>query len=133
MLAHEWGHAIQTRANFQGLTVTQEIQADCFAGAWAADVAAGHSSFKAETNDLDAALAGFLTLRDEPGTDKTNPAAHGSGFDRVSSFQTGFDGGPESARDRADPRRDATSPRVQRVTDLDRTPHRRPPLGHRSR
>ncbi|WP_327098978.1 neutral zinc metallopeptidase [Nocardia vinacea] len=102
VLAHEWGHAIQTRANFQGLTVTKEIQADCFAGAWAADIGAGHSSFKAGTNDLDAALAGFLTLRDEPGTDKTNPAAHGSGFDRVNSFQTGFDGGPETCRDYKD-------------------------------
>jgi predicted metalloprotease len=36
VLAHEWGHAIQARANFSGETVTKEIQADCFAGAWAA-------------------------------------------------------------------------------------------------
>ncbi|MGW4246251.1 neutral zinc metallopeptidase [Nocardia sp. NPDC004722] len=102
VLAHEWGHAIQARAKFTGITVTKEIQADCFAGAWAADVAAGHSSFHATANDLDNALAGFLSLRDEPGTDKTSASAHGSGFDRVNSFQTGFDGGPTACKDYRD-------------------------------
>lgn len=33
VMAHEWGHAVQTRSNFTGRTVTQELQADCFAGA----------------------------------------------------------------------------------------------------
>ncbi|MGV9664211.1 neutral zinc metallopeptidase [Nocardia niigatensis] len=102
VLAHEWGHAVQARAGFHGLTVTKEIQADCFAGAWAADVAAGHSSFHATASDLDSALAGFLSLRDEPGTDKTSGSAHGSGFDRVSSFQTGFDNGPGACKDYRD-------------------------------
>jgi predicted metalloprotease len=35
VLAHEWGHAIQGRSNFTARTVTKELQADCFAGAWA--------------------------------------------------------------------------------------------------
>ncbi|MFE3188373.1 neutral zinc metallopeptidase [Nocardia sp. NPDC059240] len=98
VLAHEWGHAIQARAQFSGITVTKEIQADCFAGAWVADVAAGHSSFTVSAGDIDQALAGFLSLRDEPGTDKTDASAHGSGFDRVNSFQTGFDGGPTACK-----------------------------------
>jgi predicted metalloprotease len=34
-LAHEWGHAIQGRSNFTARTVTKDLQADCFAGAWA--------------------------------------------------------------------------------------------------
>lgn len=92
VLAHEWGHAIQARANFQGPTVLKEIQADCFAGAWAAHAAKGNT-FKPTNDDLDSALAGFLFLRDEPGTEKRDPQAHGSGFDRVNSFRTGFDNG----------------------------------------
>jgi predicted metalloprotease len=97
VLAHEWGHAIQARANFQGPTVVKEIQADCFAGAWAAH-ASKSGAFKASDDDLDNALAGFLFLRDEPGTEKRDPQAHGSGFDRVNSFRTGFDNGTGSCK-----------------------------------
>jgi predicted metalloprotease len=97
VLAHEWGHAIQARANFQGPTVVKEIQADCFAGAWAAH-AAKSDAFKPSADDLDNALAGFLFLRDEPGTEKRDPQAHGSGFDRVNSFQNGFDNGPTACK-----------------------------------
>jgi predicted metalloprotease len=97
VLAHEWGHAIQARANFTGETVTKEIQADCFAGAWAAHAAKG-DTFKPSADDLDGALAGFLFLRDEPGTQKHDPRAHGSGFDRVNSFRTGFDNGPQACK-----------------------------------
>jgi len=97
VLAHEWGHAIQARANFQGPTVVKEIQADCFAGAWAAH-ASKSGAFKASDDDLDNALAGFLFLRDEPGTEKRDPQAHGSGFDRVNSFRTGFDNGTSACK-----------------------------------
>ncbi|MUL75974.1 neutral zinc metallopeptidase [Mycolicibacterium sp. CBMA 226] len=93
VLAHEWGHAIQARANFQGETVTKEIQADCFAGAWAAHA---KDTFNPSADDMDNALAGFLFLRDEPGTAKHDLSAHGSGFDRVNSFRTGFDKGPKA-------------------------------------
>lgn len=96
VLAHEWGHAIQARANFQGETVTKEIQADCFAGAWTAHA---KDTFRPNANDLDRALAGFLFLRDEPGTAKHDLSAHGSGFDRVNSFRTGFDKGPQACAD----------------------------------
>ena len=41
VFAHEFGHAIQTRAGVEGDTIMTELQADCFAGAWTADVAAG--------------------------------------------------------------------------------------------
>lgn len=101
VLAHEWGHAIQARANFTGQTVTKEIQADCFAGAWAARAAKG-DIFKPTANDLDRALAGFLFLRDEPGTAKADPRAHGSGFDRVNSFRTGFDNGTGACKNYRD-------------------------------
>lgn len=96
VLAHEWGHAIQARANFEGATVTKEIQADCFAGAWTAH--AKSDTFKPTDDELDRALAGFLFLRDEPGTEKADPSAHGSGFDRVNSFRTGFDKGVQACK-----------------------------------
>jgi hypothetical protein len=41
VLAHEWGHAIQARINFQSETLTEDIQTGCFAEAWAAHAAKG--------------------------------------------------------------------------------------------
>jgi predicted metalloprotease len=91
VFAHEWGHAIQQRAGVTGPTILLEQQADCFAGAWVASVANGHSSrFTLTLPDLDAALAGYLQLRDSPETLSVDPQAHGTGFDRVAAFQEGF-------------------------------------------
>ena len=97
VLAHEWGHAIQARSNFTARTVTSELQADCFAGSWAKH-ATDSGAFTADSAQLDAALAGILQLRDTPGTSKVEPNAHGSGFDRVSAFQDGFDNGNKKCK-----------------------------------
>jgi predicted metalloprotease len=97
VVAHEWGHAIQTRAGIQGPTVFMEQQADCFAGAWVADVRKdGDRSFQVDGNSLDLALAGFLELRDAPGSAATDPSAHGTAFDRIRAFQEGIDGGAKA-------------------------------------
>ena len=101
VLAHEWGHAIQGRTNFTARTVTKELQADCFAGGWAKH-AKDDGVFPVTAADLDSALAGILDLRDSPGTSKIDPNAHGSGFDRVSAFQDGFDNGPDKCKDYRD-------------------------------
>ena len=101
VLAHEWGHAIQGRSNFTARTVTKELQADCFAGAWSKH-AKDDGVFKVTAADLDTALAGILDLRDTPGTSNIDPNAHGSGFDRVSAFQDGFDNGAEKCKDYRD-------------------------------
>ncbi len=96
VIAHEWGHAVQARAGADvgRPTVTLELQADCFAGAWAARAAAGDSPrFRVDAEDLDRALAGVLSLKDAPGALSTDPNAHGSGFDRVGAFQDGFEDG----------------------------------------
>lgn len=95
VMAHEIGHAVQTRISFPAQqTVTKEEQADCFAGAWTASVANGHSkNFNVTLNDLDGAVAGFLELRDQPGSSGTAAGAHGSAFDRIGSFQEGFENG----------------------------------------
>lgn len=104
VFAHEFGHAIQTRAGSLDVpTVVAELQADCFAGAWTADVAAGHSDFfEVTVADLDKTVAGFLTLRDGVGTPAQDPTAHGTGFDRIGSFSEGYEGGLEACAEYPD-------------------------------
>jgi predicted metalloprotease len=100
VFAHEFGHAIQERAQVAGATVMTELQADCFAGAWTADVEAGNSDYFALTlEDLDKAVSGFLTLRDGVGTSAQDPAAHGTGFDRIGAFSEGYEQGLEHCAD----------------------------------
>lgn len=93
VMAHEYAHAIQSRAGVSGETVTLELQADCFAGAWVADVSGRIDAFDATGEQLDDAIGGFLELRDRVGVGAADPQAHGSAFDRVSAFQDGFDAG----------------------------------------
>ncbi|MET0628073.1 MAG: neutral zinc metallopeptidase [Acidimicrobiia bacterium] len=94
VLAHEWGHAIQARVGFDTYqSIYLEQQADCFAGSWAAHVASGDSSLSMSADDLDRALAGMLQLSDPVGIDASQDGAHGNGFDRVSAFQDGVEGG----------------------------------------
>ena len=96
VMAHEFGHAIQERAEVLGDTIMTELQADCFAGAWTADVADGGAEyFEVRSEDLDKAIAGFLELRDGVGTDAADPLAHGTGFDRIGAFTDGFEQGLE--------------------------------------
>lgn len=101
VLAHEWGHAMQQRSGFfdqNQLTVSSELQADCFAGGWSRH-AMDEGVFDVNSADLDSALAGILDLRDTPGTSAQDPSAHGSGFDRVSAFQNGYDNGVQKCKD----------------------------------
>ncbi|WP_308121065.1 neutral zinc metallopeptidase [Paractinoplanes bogorensis] len=96
VMAHEYGHAIQARIGPSNQpTVVLEQQADCYAGAWLADVLAGRSTaFKNVTPaQLDDAVAGVLTLRDQPGTPATSEGAHGNAFDRIRALQDGVDEG----------------------------------------
>ena len=103
VMAHEYGHAIQERAQLFGLTITAEQQADCWAGSWTKWVADGFASnFSVTLADLDSALAGFLQLRDALGTPATDPLAHGSAFDRIGAFQDGFLNGAEECAGYAD-------------------------------
>ncbi|GAA3348421.1 hypothetical protein GCM10020358_66870 [Amorphoplanes nipponensis] len=96
VMAHEYGHAIQARLRATDQpTVVLEQQADCFAGAWTADVLAGRSAaFTGVTPaQLDNTVAGMLLLRDEPGTAAQNPQAHGNAFDRIRALQDGVEKG----------------------------------------
>ncbi len=96
VMAHEFAHAIQARARVHGTAVTLELQADCFAGAWVADVDNRLAVFATSGDSLDQAIGGFLELRDTLGVTAQDPNAHGTGFDRVSAFQDGFDTGNDA-------------------------------------
>lgn len=97
VLAHEWGHAIQDRSGNAGQQVVyKELQADCFAGSWVKRVADGDArGVKLKGGNLDRALAAMLQFRDPTGSSKEDASAHGSGFDRVTAFQQGYDEGAE--------------------------------------
>jgi predicted metalloprotease len=106
ILAHEYGHAIQNRAELPELdnTLVSEQQADCFAGVYLRWVAEDHSPrFTLSTGDrpfgLNYLLAGILALRDPlstPGNLALIPNPHGSGLDRVGALQVGFEQGTDS-------------------------------------
>ena len=96
VMSHEFAHAVQARADVDGDTVTLELQADCFAGAWVADASDRIAVFDVDGDSLDQAIGGFLELRDSVGVGARDPQAHGSGFDRVSAFQEGYEDGNEA-------------------------------------
>jgi predicted metalloprotease len=95
VLAHEWGHAVQKRTKSPSdKTIVVETQADCYAGAFTTyALKGGAPHFEISRADLDRALSGFLLFRDPLGSAATDRQAHGSGFDRISAFQDGFEKG----------------------------------------
>jgi predicted metalloprotease len=109
VMAHEFGHAVQDRADATDRSIDLELQADCFAGAWAGWVRDGHSSaFSEDDIDLDRAVAGIVEVRDPAGTDPGEVGAHGSGFDRVGAFQDGYENGSPTCTPYADENVDRT-------------------------
>lgn len=92
VLSHELGHAVQQRADLaQGQPLRLEAMADCFAGSFLRWVSDGHAPhLRASPDQLDEALRAITVFRDPVGS----TGAHGTAFDRLSAFQTGFAGGP---------------------------------------
>ena len=95
VMAHEWGHMVQTKAGVDGPTILKELQADCLAGAWVGSIQADESERVPPytPEELDGSVAGFLLLRDPPGLDPLSQGAHGSGFDRVGAYGEGLTAG----------------------------------------
>ena len=91
VLAHEWGHAIQRRIDYEDATIYMEQQADCFSGAWIAHLARGENpDLSLADDELKSAMNGMIQVRDTPGTGIQEAGAHGTAFDRVGAFQDGF-------------------------------------------
>lgn len=104
VLAHEFGHAIQQRLQDTSATaaslgsgaptILSEGQADCYAGGFLRAVHDGElADLRTGDAGIDAAMSALITFRDPAGTDAADDNAHGNAFDRVSSFQTGYDSG----------------------------------------
>jgi predicted metalloprotease len=102
VLAHEVGHAVQTRLGVDDRqakqparypTILLEAMADCYAG-----VALNHfvqqppPGLSLGADGRDQAMASLIAFRDPLGVSPRDSAAHGDAFDRVSAFQDGYDG-----------------------------------------
>ena len=104
VLGHEYGHAIQRRAQLAGPatpSLVAEQQADCFAGVYMRWVAEGRSPrFTLNTGEgLNSVLATVISLRDpmqSAGIRTRRSTEHGSAFERISAFQLGFTDGPSA-------------------------------------
>lgn len=86
VLAHEYGHAVQATAGQRGDRLGLELQADCFAGAWAATT-------EPTDADLDGAIGALVGAADRGRSIAAGPAGHGGPFDRTAAFAEGVSRG----------------------------------------
>ena len=95
VIAHEVAHHVQDLRGllYSTASIYVELQADCLAGAWGANVSArgllGPGDF------LEAARLMF-DVRDPAGTPWFAPDAHGTAAQRYEAFSKGFRSGPRS-------------------------------------
>jgi uncharacterized protein len=120
VIAHEIGHHVQNQLGIfdkvqrlrargepsegaNGLSVRQELQADCFAGVWANHSEARHKWL--EAGDIDEALGTASAIGDDrlqkqtQGTVVPDAFTHGTSQQRVRWFKTGFERGDVGACD----------------------------------
>ncbi len=98
VFSHEFGHAVQSRAGVLDRdlpTITTEQQADCFAGAWVAHAVSGNEDVTFTDADVRSGLVAMISVRDPLGINQFTEGGHGSAFDRVGAFQTGFTEGAQ--------------------------------------
>jgi predicted metalloprotease len=88
VLAHEWGHHVQFVLGIDPpLTIDRELQADCFAGAYAQH--ALRKGFLQEGDVTEAVVMNIMS-GDPIQMDETVDGAHGSSDYRVTSFMEGY-------------------------------------------
>jgi predicted metalloprotease len=93
ILAHEFGHGAQARLGLSEefpLTIESELQADCFAGAWAqwAD-----EQGLLGRDAADQAAEAVISVGDPENVPWNAPDAHGTAEERLEAFATGVDVG----------------------------------------
>ena len=97
IVAHEYGHQIQDelglfeRYGQQMPTMAFELQADCYAGAWANSA---YQENRLEDGDVEEALDAALAVGD---FDTANPGHHGTPEQRREAWTRGFESGDPSA------------------------------------
>lgn len=96
VLAHEWGHLAQAElgiTNSDFFTIELELQADCFAGAYAHYLAQEKSDLlRLDEGDLEEGANILYALGDDDMA-WFDPQAHGTRQQRMDSYQTGLDQG----------------------------------------
>jgi len=99
IVAHEWGHVVQFQTGFTGHWTALELQADCFAGAALAGLAAS-DAMTWDDAELERAADALASHGDpEPWT---APGDHGDAAERGEAFRVGLEGGVPACA--ADPR-----------------------------
>ena len=99
ILAHEFGHGAQARLGLSDqfpLTIESELQADCFAGAWAAW--ADEQGLLGQ-DAADQAADAVVSVADPEGVPWNDPQAHGTADERLTAFADGVDGGAANCYD----------------------------------
>jgi uncharacterized protein len=91
VLAHEWGHHVQLVLGIEPeLTIDRELQADCFAGAYAQRALL--KGFLQEGDVTEAVVMNIMS-GDPIEMEEMTQGAHGSSDYRVTSFMEGYFGG----------------------------------------
>ncbi|HKP52611.1 MAG TPA: neutral zinc metallopeptidase [Chloroflexia bacterium] len=93
ILAHEWGHLVQNNLGIDRRathTIELELQADCFAGAWAAH--AGDEGLL-EEGDLDEGANSLFKAGDDSDLPWFVEGAHGQPEQRFRAFEIGLEQG----------------------------------------
>ena len=99
IVAHEWGHVVQFQTGFTGHWTALELQADCFAGAALAGLAAS-DAMTWDDAELERAADALASHGDpEPWTASGD---HGDAAERGEAFRVGLEGGVPACA--ADPR-----------------------------
>lgn len=102
--AHEFGHVIQSRIGPTAAQRTEhpaqypsiliEAQGDCYAGAFLAWAAGGHTDHvRLPASSMVRAVAPLLDFRDPVAVAATDPTAHGLGVDRLTAVLRGYRAG----------------------------------------
>jgi predicted metalloprotease len=91
LLGHEYAHGVQVRLGIRyDFTISQELQADCMAGAYLGDTIRD-GALRLQEGDLDEFRRGLLAVGDDPGQPWFAEGAHGTAEQRTAAFFNGYE------------------------------------------